>query len=289
MSLNLQLPLAVLLMFCAACDRTPSADENSTQHGSDSAKEHFDTQPSGPCVIRSADGTGFVKLYAAPDGGEVQLAEIVDGETEIVRLGNPVQADEQLWEKISYDGYTAWVAAENLICRIAPSRARVLIEPRAREIINLLQSHDFEGLGELVHPTKGVRFSPYSFIEPETDIVFSAEKWRMLTSSADIRQWGYFAGSGEEIELSFADYFDRFVMDRNFAEVKVTRFNETEISGNTFDNSFEVYPNAIIVEFHNPDSALEDGSNDWRSLRLAYELYDHKWYLVGVIHDEWTP
>lgn len=28
--------------------------------------------------------------------------------------------------------------------------------------------------------------------------------------------------------------------------------------------------------------------NDWRALRLVFELVDGRYYLVGIIHDEWT-
>jgi (p)ppGpp synthase/HD superfamily hydrolase len=27
---------------------------------------------------------------------------------------------------------------------------------------------------------------------------------------------------------------------------------------------------------------------DWRSLRLVFEKKDDIWYIVGIIHDQWT-
>jgi len=27
---------------------------------------------------------------------------------------------------------------------------------------------------------------------------------------------------------------------------------------------------------------------DWRSLKLVFKEKDGNWYLVGVVHDEWT-
>ena len=56
----------------------------------------------------------------------------------------------------------------------------------------------------------------------------------------------------------------------------------------TLNNVAEVYPEAVTVEYHVEGSAPELGGLDWRSLRLVFERVEDTWYLVGVVHDEWT-
>jgi len=54
------------------------------------------------------------------------------------------------------------------------------------------------------------------------------------------------------------------------------------------DNRFEVYPGTIIVEYHFPGEDRELQGLDWKSLSLAFERYENEWYLVGIIHGQWT-
>jgi hypothetical protein len=44
----------------------------------------------------------------------------------------------------------------------------------------------------------------------------------------------------------------------------------------------------MIVEYYFPGFDLQLQGMDWRSLRLVFTLYDNTWYLVGIIHDQWT-
>ncbi len=57
---------------------------------------------------------------------------------------------------------------------------------------------------------------------------------------------------------------------------------------NTSNNNFEIYSNAIIVEFHFSGFDSKYEGMDWESLRLVFEEKDGTWYLIGIIHDQWT-
>ena len=54
------------------------------------------------------------------------------------------------------------------------------------------------------------------------------------------------------------------------------------------ENQFEVYDNPIIVEYYFPGFNPEYEGMDWKSLRLVFEQYEDNWYLVGIIHNQWT-
>ena len=144
-------------------------------------------------------------------------------------------------------------------------------------------------LATAVHPVKGVRFAPYDFVGEAADLHFTAGEIRRAWGSRKVRMWGAYDGSGDPIRLTFAGYFRKFVYDRDFAGVAELSFNRAPAAaGATSDNSRGKYPNAAIVEAHVPgaDPAL-DGM-DWRTLRLLFEEHDGAWYLVYVIHDQWT-
>ena len=47
-------------------------------------------------------------------------------------------------------------------------------------------------------------------------------------------------------------------------------------------------PDAVMVEFHYPGFDAAYGGMDWRSLRLFLEQKDGTWYVVGIVHGQWT-
>jgi hypothetical protein len=92
-----------------------------------------------------------------------------------------------------------------------------------------------------------------------------------------------------DIDLTFADYFADFVYDVDFASAPQIAVNQRLGPGNTIDNSAEVYPGDMIVEYHFPGFDPQYDGMDWRSLRLVFKYCQGNYDLVGIIHDEWTP
>ena len=97
-----------------------------------------------------------------------------------------------------------------------------------------------------------------------------------------------FDGSGEPINLTFEAYFERFIYDADFARPHAIGYNEIIGAGNTINNIAEVYPNAVTIEYHFEGFDPTFAGLDWRSLRLVLEGKEGTWYLVGIVHDEWT-
>lgn len=163
-----------------------------------------------------------------------------------------------------------------------------IIDDRAREAITALKNYDMEKLSELVHPDKGVRFTPYGYIEVDRDILFSSDKIRNIGKDNTKYVWGYYDGIGDPIELTFSDYYKRFIYDADFINAEEIGYNRVIGTGNSINNSLEVYKDAIIVEYHFPGIDPKYEGFDWRSLRIAFEKMNDSWYIVGIIHDEWT-
>jgi hypothetical protein len=168
------------------------------------------------------------------------------------------------------------------------------IAARAAQAILALRDHDIRQLTGLVHPVKGVTFSPYTYLRPlqgapgEADLVFSPAQLSGLWTDPTVYHWGTYDGSGEPIDLTFREYYGKFVYDVDFAQPDVVGFNETVGQGNTINNIATVYPNAVTVEYHFDGFDPQYAGMDWRSLRLVLEEMDGTWYLVGIVHDQWT-
>ncbi len=65
------------------------------------------------------------------------------------------------------------------------------------------------------------------------------------------------------------------------------RYNKVQGKGNILENQFEVYPNSTIVECYFHGSGSYAGL-EGASFRMVFEKHDGEWYLVGIIHNQWT-
>lgn len=165
--------------------------------------------------------------------------------------------------------------------------AKEVIEKTSEGVIKALKNKDTGFLADYVHPLKGVRFTPYTTVSLENDLVFSQEGMKNFFEDKTYT-WGYYDGSGEEIQLTPSDYYEQFVYSEDFINAPEIGYNEVLTSGNMVENQFEVYDNAIVVEYHIPEVNPEFSGLDWQSLRLVFEEYEGNWKLVGIIHNQWT-
>ena len=170
--------------------------------------------------------------------------------------------------------------------RLSPEEAKRAIAAEAERAIHALKRKDMEAFASYIHPVKGVRFSPSASVAPSSNIVLTASDVRRWFRSSARRVWGFTDGTGAPIRMNSAEYYNKFVYNRDFANAPVIDFNKSETKSTDRNNVWEVYPDALVVEYYFPPST-PDG-NDWASLRLVYEKHEGRWFLVGVIHDAWT-
>jgi hypothetical protein len=175
--------------------------------------------------------------------------------------------------------------------RLAPKEAEQMIARRARQVILALKSRNVATLSKLVHPGKGLRFSPYHSVNLEKggDLVFTRSQVKGLMTGKKRYLWGEEDGSGDPIRLTFAAYRKKYVYDHDYSRAKQVTYNSATLSsGNLINNIRESYPAAIIVEYHFPGFAEKYGGMDWNSLWLVFEKQGREWYLVSIAHGEWT-
>lgn len=166
--------------------------------------------------------------------------------------------------------------------------AKKVIEETSAELINAISKKDFEKVSEFVHPEKGVRFTPYTYVAVDNDVVLSPEEMKNFFNDDKTYTWGNYDGRGDEISLTPGEYYDEFIYSDDFKNAEAVGFNEVLSRGNMTENQFEVYQNAIIVEYYFPGFNPDFGGADWKSLRLVFEEYEGAWKLTGIIHNQWT-
>jgi len=161
----------------------------------------------------------------------------------------------------------------------------------ATTVMRILKNGDMANLAAWVHPEKGLRFSPYSYVNTETDLVFSRDEVENLMNDTTVYEWRAFAGSGDLIKMTYSEYHKKFVYDADFFDTAEIALNEVLGESTTINNLHEVYPKESydFVEYHidGIDPAYE--GMDWRSIRLVFEKMGADHALVGIIHDQWTP
>ncbi|WP_409300783.1 hypothetical protein [Peribacillus sp. SCS-155] len=213
---------------------------------------------------------GVSMLLFGSNLSAVNAAELQSGESSVT-----ANSSHQTIKKVSQANF------------LSSNQAQKTIYKTSEKVINALKYNDMERVGKLVHPTKGLRFSPYTYVDVKHDLIFPAKQLRMLSLSNKVYRWGTYDGSGTPIKLTFTQYYRKFVYDRDYARTKHVSYNQVIKTGNTVNNIRSVYPGSIVVEYHVSGTRKYSGM-DWSSLRLVYQKKGNHWYLVGIVHDQWT-
>ena len=168
----------------------------------------------------------------------------------------------------------------------------VLQDPFARFFVwaarTLFGQSEYEALAALVHPEKGVTLTPYSTVEPSCDRNLLPAQLVLLPEDDIPYVWGIEDGTGAPIELTGREYFERYVFNADYTAAPETAVDTVLMQGNALENVASAYPEGRFVEYHFPGLDEQMAGYDWCSLKLVFECYQGDWYLVGLVHSEWT-
>jgi len=171
-----------------------------------------------------------------------------------------------------------------------PEQAEQTIAKLSAEVIAAIKDRDMAKLQGWAHPDKGIRFSPYSHVDTAKDIVLNGNQ--LAAAFQDTKKtytWGTHDGSGEPMELSFADYCDKFLYNHDYAKPEKTGYNESFVKGgNTANTIRDAYPDAILVEYYFSGFDTKVEGMDWASLTLVFEQKGDSWYVSGFVNNRWT-
>ena len=161
------------------------------------------------------------------------------------------------------------------------------LKQQALRIQRALANKDFARITNDIHPTRGVRFSMYAYVRPETDKVFNREQFAQYLQQSKIRfTWGEKDGTGDLLVTPLPTYLDTWIDASKFNNASIS-INEFQHSGNMINNLKKIYPNSEVVEFYHKGSE-EYAGMDWRIMRLVFEEYEGKRYLVAIVNEQWT-
>ncbi len=171
---------------------------------------------------------------------------------------------------------------------LEPEVAQKLIGDIGDQVMQAIADKDANRLAEFVHPQKGVRFTPYTYVQPEQDIVFHGEQIKNFFTNDKSYLWGYYDGTGYEINLMPSQYYEQFIYSASFITAEAVGYNQVLGKGNMLENQFQIYDNPIVVEYYFSGFNPAYAGMDWVSLRLVFEAFAGQWKLVGIIHNQWT-
>lgn len=166
-------------------------------------------------------------------------------------------------------------------------RVQKSVRECANKTVALLEEGNWQGLAMLIHPQKGVRFSPRAYVEPKSDLIFQARQIASFGTDNHKYTWGSFVD--EQGPMTAQQYIRKFVCDREYSKAPEIRVNNdrSRPPGGSNNNAATVYPGAARVEYYFPPSAPD--LLNWSLLRLVLEQYKEQWYVIGIIHDNWEP
>ncbi len=227
-------------------------------------------------AVQVVAGMNFRLCLEIRDGKEARTAQAI-----------VFRSLQQKWSLTSWTAAACDATTEIVSDKTKASTSDISLKKHAAAVVFALKAKNMDKLSKLVHPTKGVRFSPYAYINDKADLVFKPSEVRSLMSNRRRLVWGEADGTGDPIKLTFANYYKRYIYDRDFANAPKVSVNESLGSGNIVYNGGEVFPGSSYVEYYFGGS--ERYSNmDWKALYLTFEKYEGKWFLVSIAHNEWT-
>lgn len=224
-------------------------------------------------------------IFQEPSSDALQTGQIPWAGKNIRTTGVEFEGEGLVWLQIEYQATAGWVDLSRLAVQQGDLPADLIAQ--SHMAVFYLKQADYSSLAEIIHPDLCLRFSPYPYLR-ENDQVFCADQLPTLPGGETRYLWGAYDGTGDPIQLSFDEYHQRFVYDADYLQSPVVGLNQEVSAGNALNNIPEIYPDGMIVEYHFPGFDPQYGGMDWRSLRLVFIQEGGEWFLVALVHGEWT-
>ena len=157
-------------------------------------------------------------------------------------------------------------------------------------VLDALKRSDIQTLSALVDPERGVTFTPYSTVDPHSDLTFSPDQLSQAWANGARYIWGHTQGKGDAITMTLPEYLQSYVFNADYTQAPIIGVNSVLSSGNSLENVEDAYPDDRFLEYYFPGQDPEIGGLDWCALKLVFSDEGHAgtYKLVGIIHSEWT-
>lgn len=163
----------------------------------------------------------------------------------------------------------------------------------ADEVVSLIQSKEFKSLSDFVSEEKGLIVKPYYTPELNQGRVLSKDTVYSFFSDVAVRDWGYQDGSGQPLKMTNSQYYDKFIGSHNFIKLGKVSYDSSQVVANTLPLSTvlnDIFNGEKVsyAEYYISGFDPQYDGMDWESLALVFQQINGKWYLVGILHNEWT-
>lgn len=157
----------------------------------------------------------------------------------------------------------------------------------ATEVLEAIHSQNFSLLSSFADPNEGVTFTPFSTVDRSANVTLSAKDLSSAASNSDDYIWGVTVGGNEPVRLTISEFFSECLWDADFNSSSTIGVDTVLYSGNAVENVADAYPDCRFVDFYLPGQGADN--ENWFSLKLVFSRHHGEWYLIGVVHSEWTP
>ncbi len=265
--------LVAVVLITAGCSTGPSVETIKGEYEEEAQRLEAEVAELSGDLQTSQEMLGEKEALIADLSGQLKLEE--EDKAAIIADYEGLQSD---YEGLQLD-YETLMSSGNGIPNVV-----VL----SQVVIELIRDQDFATLSTYVHPSNGLRFTPYPFINLGTDLIMSTAQVSAFGTDPTVYNWGNLDGSGDPINLTPMDYYNMFVYNADFATPEMMSWNAPIGSGNMINNLPSIYPTADYVEFYFSGFNPAYSGMDWTGLTLVFEQVGPTWYLVGVVHGQWT-
>ena len=158
---------------------------------------------------------------------------------------------------------------------------------QANELLPLLEDKEYTALAELIDEERGLTLTAYSTVNDSDNTLF-ASALASTKLGGTLQLWGFWDGSGELMELSTDEYWDRFVWNADYNHADEIGVNRIVRAGNAVENLEQAYPECLFVDYYLHSTQGYNDETDWGSLKLVFRNCGGQWRLTAIVHGEWT-
>lgn len=162
-----------------------------------------------------------------------------------------------------------------------------------RKILTSLKNKSMAGVVDYVNSDKGLDLKPFYSSNSDNGRNISKQDLPMFFNDPKEYLWGYEDGSGLPMKSTNAKYFDSRVYSMDFLNADETSYNTEVSKGNNLPLKSVLeaeYPGSNIrfIEYYFVGTDPQYEGMDWQALALVFEKVGDNWFLISILHNQWT-
>ena len=160
-------------------------------------------------------------------------------------------------------------------------------------ILNFLKNKEMDKIAKYVHDDLGLTIKPYYSTSQEQGRILNSEQVNNFFNDSSEYLWGLADGSGLPMVMTNKEYFENELYNYDFLNADYFSYNRDISAGNNY--SLDIVVSDIydreqnrFIEYYFGGFEEQYEGMDWQALALVFVKLQDKWYLAGILHNEWT-